>query len=112
MAFTVISIAPSLSPADYKLALDAGAPFKETGVGYPKMLEQTGWGITHHLDLTVEYAQAARHMLREEEARAEALSRLLGDAEFSEKLRRRRKTVQALDRGLLRRELIAADALG
>lgn len=112
MAFTVISIAPSLSSADYKLALDAGPPFKETGVGYPKMLQQTGWRITHHLDLTVEYAQAARHMLREEEARAEALTRLLGDAEFSDRLRRRRKTVQALGRGLLRRELIAADALG
>lgn len=112
MAFTVISAAPSLSSADYRIALDAGPRFMETAVGYPKMLEQTGWTITHHLDLTVAYARAARHRLREEEARAEALTRLLGDAEFSDRLERKRKTVQALDAGLLRRELIAANALG
>lgn len=112
MAFTVISIAPSLSSTDYKFALDAGPRFKETGVAYPKMLDLAGWKITHHLDLTAEYAQAARRMLREEEARAEALTRLLGDADFADMQRRRRNTVQALDRGLLRRELMAADALG
>lgn len=111
MAFTVISIAPALSPEDYQRAVQAGPLFKETAVGYPTMLEQTGWRITHHFDLTVEYAQAARHMLHEEEARADALARVLGDAEFSDRLARRRRTVQALDRGLLRRELIAADAI-
>jgi len=108
MAFTVISIAPALSAEDYQRAVQAGPLFKETDVGYSAMLEQTGWRITHHLDLSVEYAQAARHMLREEEVRAERLIRLLGDAEFSERLARRRRTVEALDRGLLRRELIAA----
>lgn len=112
MAFTVISIAPSLSSADYRLALDAGPRFTQTAVGYPKMLEQSGWRIRRHLDLTVEYARTVRHMLLEEEARADALHGLLGDAEFAERLGRRRKTVQALDQGLLRRELISADARG
>ena len=112
MAFTVISIAPSLSSADHKRALDAGPLFVETVVGYPEMLEQTGWRITHHMDLTVGYGMAARHMLRQEEARAEALIRVLGDAEYSERLGRRRNAVQALDGGLLRREMIAVDALG
>jgi len=111
IAFTVISIAPALSAEDYRRAVEAGPLFKETEVGYPAMLEQTGWQVTHHLDLTVEYAAAARHMLREEEARAQPLARLLGEAEFSARLARRRRTVQALERGLLRRELIAADAI-
>jgi len=108
MAFTVISIAPALSSEDYRRAVQAGPPFKETAVPYPAMLEQTGWRITDHFDLTVEYAQAARHMLREEEARADALARVLGEAELADMLARRRRTVEALDRGLLRRELIAA----
>ena len=108
MAFSVISIAPGLCAADYRRALEAGPPFMEAGAGYPAMLERTGWTMSRHIDLTPEYAQAARHMLREEEARAEALTRLLGEAEFSDKLIRGRSTVQALDRGLLRRELIAA----
>jgi ubiquinone/menaquinone biosynthesis C-methylase UbiE len=110
MAFTVILIAPSLSRADYKLALDAGPRFKETVIGYPEMLERSGWRMTHHMDLTTEYAQAARHMLREEEKHAGPLAKLLGDAEYAERLRRRRYTVHALDKGLLRRELFAANA--
>jgi len=108
MAFTVISIAPGLSREDYRRAAQAGPLFKETAVPYPAMLEQTGWRITDQFDLSVEYAQAARQMLREEEARADALARVLGEAEFAEMLARRRRTVEALDRGLLRRELIAA----
>jgi ubiquinone/menaquinone biosynthesis C-methylase UbiE len=108
MVFTVISIAPALSAEDYKRALQAGPLFKETAVPYPVMLEQTGWSVTHHFDLTADYAAAARHMLHEEEARAEALVRAFGEAEFSDTLARRRRTVQALDQGLLRRELIAA----
>jgi ubiquinone/menaquinone biosynthesis C-methylase UbiE len=107
MAFTVISIAPGLSTADYKRALEAGPPFKETESGYAALLEQTGWTILRHDDLTAEYARAVHHMLREEEARADALSRVFGEAEFSDMLARRRRTAQALERGLLRRELIS-----
>jgi ubiquinone/menaquinone biosynthesis C-methylase UbiE len=108
MVFTVISIAPGLSPKDYQRALQAGPLFKETAVGYPSMLEQTGWTVTQHADLTFDYAKAAHRMLREEEARAQALVQVLGKAEFSELLARRRRTVQALDERLLRRELFAA----
>lgn len=112
MVFTVISIAPGLSAADYKRALEAGPPFKETGIGYPALLEQARWTIMRHDDLTAEYARAVHHMLREEEARADALIRVFGEAEFSDLLVRRRRTAQALDRGLLRRELIGARSAG
>jgi ubiquinone/menaquinone biosynthesis C-methylase UbiE len=111
MVFTVISIAPALSAADYVQAVEAGPPCKEASVPYPTMLGQAGWRITQHIDVTAEYAESVRLMLREQVARAGALIRLLGDAEFSETLTRRRRTVQALDRGLLRREFIAADAI-
>jgi len=108
MVFTVISIAPGLSGAAYERAAAAGPPFKETGSGYPALLEQTGWQTTRCDDLTAEYARAVHRMLREEEAHASALTRALGEDEFAEVLARRRRTAQALDQGLLRRELIAA----
>ncbi len=108
MAFTVVSIAPALSPEDYRRAVQAGPLFKETAVPYPAMLEQTGWSITDDFDLTPEYAQAARRMLREEQAHASALARILGAAQVSDTLARRRRTLGALNRGLLRRELIVA----
>lgn len=108
MVFTVISIAPNLSAADYKRAQEAGPPFKEADPGYLALLQQTGWRITQVDDLTTEYAHAVRHMLCEEEARADALAELLGEGEFLELLARRRRTARAAEAGLLRRELIAA----
>lgn len=109
MVFSVISIAPGLAAGDYQRAVAAGPLFMETAAGYPALLQLTGWRIVLHEDLTPEYRRSARHALRAEEAHADALIKILGDAEFSDKLARRRRTVQALDEGLLRRELIAAE---
>lgn len=108
MAFTVISIAPGLSGSPYKRAVAAGPPFKETESGYPALLEQAGWHIARCDDLTAQYARAVHHMLREEEARADTLIRVLGGSEFADLLARRRRTAAALDAGLLRRELFTA----
>jgi ubiquinone/menaquinone biosynthesis C-methylase UbiE len=111
MVFTAISIASGLSPADYERAIAAGAPFKVLGAEYPPMLEEAGWRLTDYIDLTREYAAAVRQMLREEEAHADALIPLFGEAEFTDKLARRRKTVRALDENLLQRELFGATAI-
>ncbi len=108
MAFTVISPAPGLSPADYARAVEIGPPFVETAAGYPTMLRQAGWDITEHLDVTAEYGETVRCLLRAEEARAAGLSELIGDAAYSEKLAGRRRNIQAIEGGLLRRELFAA----
>lgn len=112
MVFTVISIAPDLSAADHMRAVAAGPPFKEVTVAYPAMLVQSDWRIIHHADVTAEYAATARLMLHEEQVRAERLIRLLGDAEFSERMTRRQKAVEAVENGLLRRELFATVAAG
>jgi ubiquinone/menaquinone biosynthesis C-methylase UbiE len=108
MVFTVISIAQGLSGTAYQQAAAAGPPFKETEVGYPALLEQTGWQATRCDDLSAEYARAVHRMLREEETHATTLVEALGEGEFAEVLTRRRRTAHALDRGLLRRELIGA----
>ena len=44
------------------------------------------------------------------EARADALTELLGSDGFSERVKRQRATIGALDAGLLRRELFVARA--
>ena len=110
MVFTVISPAPGLSPTDHKRAVESGPPYVATAVGYAAMLGQAGWEITDHLDLSSEYARTARRLLREEEARADGLSDLLGDAAYSERLAERRRTIQAIEEGLIRRELFGATA--
>jgi ubiquinone/menaquinone biosynthesis C-methylase UbiE len=110
MVFTVIFPKPGLSSADHERAVESGPPFVATALAYPAMLSQAGWAITDHADLTAEYAESVRRLLREEEARADELSGLYGAAEYSEKVARRRTTLGALEEGLLRRELFAVTA--
>jgi ubiquinone/menaquinone biosynthesis C-methylase UbiE len=108
MAFTVIAVAPGLSAAAYRRAVESGPIGVETEEGYPALLMQTGWAITQQVDLTPTYVRSAHRMLQEEEARAEALTRLLGAADYADLIERRRRTVRAVDDGLQRRELIVA----
>ncbi len=112
MAFTVISIAPELSPADHARAAASGPPFKAVTRDYPPMLEDERWRIAQYTDVTAEYAATVRHMLAAEETRAAELSCVLGEREITERLARRRNTAEALAAGLLRRELYVVDAAG
>ena len=108
MVFTVISIASSLSPSDYERAVDAGPRFKAVDAEYPPMLQEAGWRLTDYMDLTDDYVAAVGKMLENEEAHREALIQLVGEVEFTDQLARRRRTVQALDDNLLRRELFGS----
>lgn len=110
MVFSVISIAPDLSLTDYERAVDAGPPLVETALDYPTLLRQTGWTIADCVDLTDEYAQTHRRLLHEQEARSEKLSELYGASELSAWMVAKRATTDAIEAGLLRRELFVADA--
>lgn len=109
MVFTVISIAPGLSPAEHERAASAGPPFVEVDIAYPTMLKRTDWTIIERIDVTPEYEATARTMLGAEEAHADDLVQLWGDAEFSERITRRQKALEAIEGRLLRRDLFATD---
>ena len=108
MVFSVILIGPALSGTDYQRAVAGGPPFVETAIPYPDLLERTGWHLTDCADLTAAYLDCVHRLLGEEEAHAEELADLYGQDEFSEVLGRRRATVDALEHGLLRRQLFRA----
>jgi ubiquinone/menaquinone biosynthesis C-methylase UbiE len=108
MVFTVIFIAPGLSPGDYARAAQSGPPVIETAAGYPEMLREAGWEITTRADLTADYRTSLRRLIDEEEAHGEELRRLLGNAGFADKLARRRRALAAIEQGLIRRELFGA----
>lgn len=105
MVFTVISIPQGLSSADYRQAVACGPPFIETTIDYPTMLEQTGWSMARHIDLTAEYETSVRQLLRQEKVHAQELQGLLGDTEYAERLARRRRALRAIEQGLLQREM-------
>ncbi len=108
MVFTVISITENLSPADYARAAACGPPHVESPASYRTMLRQAGWQITGNCDLTARYRDSVQRMLHEEETHADELRDLLGGAEYFEKLARRRATLEAIDAGLLQREMFSA----
>lgn len=105
MVFSVILIKPGLTAADYERAAASGPPFIETEIPYPEMLRQAGWEITDHRDLTVKYRVAVGRMLEKLETHAEEIAKLFGDDYAADERARRRATLEALEQGLLRREL-------
>ncbi len=108
MVFTVIFIPQGLAPADTARAADCGPPVIETAMGYPDMLCEAGWEITLQADLTDNFQASLGHLIDQEEAHGEELRELLGEADFSDKLARRRRTLTAIEQGLIRREMFAA----
>ena len=105
MVFTVIFIAQGLATADYARAVDCGPPVVETAIGYPEMLREAGWEITTRADLTAEYQASKSHLIDEEEAHEAELRDLLGDDAFFDRLARRRRSLAAIEQGLIRRAL-------
>jgi len=108
MVFTVIFIAPGLSPSDHALAAASGPPVIETAAGYPEMLDEAGWKITTRAELTAEYRSSLRRLIDLEEAHEAELRDLRGDAGYFEKLGRRQRALAAVEQGLIRREMFGA----
>jgi len=110
MAFSVVVLAPELSPADRACGLGAGPPFVETPDAYPNMLDQSGWRMIDRVDVTAEYLQSARALVEAMKLRVEALTEAYGSADFAARKQRREAALAATERGLLKREILLAVA--
>jgi hypothetical protein len=108
--FSVISISPNLSRDDHERAA-AWPSFIETTVDYPTMLRQARWETTDRVDMTAEFFGTVRDLLHQEESYANELTELLGECEYSDRLTSRRKRIEGLKQGLIRRELFSATPL-
>ena len=71
------------------------------------MLRQTGWAITDYRDLTGEYEVTLGRMLEKLEIYAEEIANLIGDDDAADERARRRAALEAVEQGLLQRELFA-----
>ena len=72
---------------------------------YPEMLHLAGWEITDHRDLTGVYEVTLGRMLEKLETHAEEIANLIGDDDAADERARRRAALEAVEQGLLRREL-------
>lgn len=107
MVFSVILITPDLTDAEYELAAVSGPPFVRADGTYPAMLEQAGWDITDQRDLTADYGKTVEHMLHQLEHHADEVGAVFGEDDAAQERTRRRATLDALGKGLLRRELFS-----
>lgn len=105
MAFSVIYVAPGLSPEDHARAVETAPEFVEVEASYPELLAKTGWTILERDDLTGEFAANCAAKIRAEEARRAELEPLCGAAGFDARQARMRRRIAVLERGHLRREL-------
>lgn len=108
MVFSVILITPGLTAADHEQAAAAGPPFIEAEIPYPEMLRQAGWEITDHRDLTAGYRVNLGRMLEKIETHAGEIAALFGEDDASGERARRRAALEALEQGMIRRELFTA----
>ncbi len=110
MHFSVISVAPRLSAAGRRRAVDVGPPFVDSPQPYREMLAGSGWRPVERRDVTGEYRQSLSLLLRGL-ARSRALRDALGKEAVTEALRHRQDQVEAIDAGLLVREVFLATAV-
>ena len=108
MVFTVIFIAPELTPRDHALAVACGPPVIETAAGYSEMLHEAGWEIATRADLTAEYRSSLSRLIDLEQDHEAELRDLRGDAGYLEKLGRRQRALAAVEKGLIRRAMFDA----
>ena len=109
MEFSVIRLVRA--PADdeeRQLLARSGPPYPDAGADYAALLSETGWTLLQRIDVTAEFARCMGVLIAESDARRSALLDLLGEAEYAERVERRRSTLAAVARGLLRREIFLA----
>jgi len=112
MTFTTIALAPSLTAAERRIAMESGPKFMDSEEDYVALLEQSGWSLEERIDLTAAYQSSMRSELDGMKARADALAQVFGQGEFSRRVERQQAAVAALDAGFVRRELFVAQAGG
>ena len=112
MTFSTIALAPSLTTAERRIAMESGPRFMDSKEDYVALLEQSGWSLQERIDLTATYLSCMRCELDGMKARTEALAQVFGQDEFNRRLERQQAAVSAIDAGFVRRELFVAQAGG
>jgi hypothetical protein len=84
----------------------------EAECAYPELLDKTGWKIIDRIDVSAAYEETGRRYIREVQARADALSELLGEVELGELLAKRHRNVESVSDGIVRRDLFIASPFG
>ncbi|MBT8073172.1 MAG: class I SAM-dependent methyltransferase [Xanthomonadales bacterium] len=110
MLFYVIAPEDGLTSRELTRASDVGPPFVEVPGDYASLLLDSAWKLIRKTDLTADYLLALHRLVGAFESESTALEALLGSAEYTAQLLHRQQQVDAIERGLLVREMYVATA--
>jgi ubiquinone/menaquinone biosynthesis C-methylase UbiE len=111
MLFYVIAPTRGLRGNDLKEACEAGPPFVGVPDDYDKLLIASGWNLLEKTDLTRDYLHALSRLVAGLETQADELQQLMGTREYVDQIMKRRLQVDAIERGLLEREMFLVQAV-
>jgi len=111
MLFYVIAPKRGLSGSDLAEACEVGPPFVGVPDNYEALLDASGWKLLLNTDLTEDYRLALRKLVTGLEAGADELKQVMGVDDYADQLIRRRAQINAIERGLLERELFLVQAI-
>jgi SAM-dependent methyltransferase len=110
MLFYVIAPADGLTPQELARASEVGPPFVEVPGDYENLLLNSAWKLVGKTDLTSSYLLALRRLVSAFKSASSALETLLGSAEYAAQLLHRQQQVDAIEHGLLVREMYLVTA--
>lgn len=105
MVFSVIYVAPGLSPKEYERAVEAGPPFVETDTEYPALLGGTGWNIVAERDVTTEFASMIRRQLQVDRDQRDGMESVMGAADYSDRQKSYESKFAAASEHIIRRSM-------
>ena len=108
ISFLVIATPPDRPVEAGDLAPDVGPEYVEAGDGYSALMEEAEFADTEIVDVSAEYKVTLAAWIREWDAESKGLQSLVGEEEFAERQAARRRSLDAIETGLLGRYLISA----
>ncbi|MGK0276007.1 MAG: hypothetical protein ACI9N0_002394 [Ilumatobacter sp.] len=108
LAFHTIELPPGLTPAKRRRAISIGPPAVTVRTTYPGLLRSAGFNEIDEVDQTAEYLATQHRWLAATLRHEEGLRLALGGDAVEEGIGRRRRTVNAIEEGLLLRTLYTA----
>lgn len=110
MAFTTIYVPDGLDPRQHRLGVRAGPWQVAARQAYPELVAHAGFEHIVEVDVSDDYATTQRAWIEQNEAHADAMRELISEADFRAAQRDRRRALDAITAGLLKRSLFSATA--
>jgi SAM-dependent methyltransferase len=110
MLFYVIAPGPGLTTRELARACEVGPPFVGISRDYENLLLDSAWRLFEKTDLSNGYLAALRRLVSAFERESASLETLLGPEEYTSQLLHRRQQVDAIECGLLVREMYLVTA--